>query len=357
MPYATARAETRAVHRFRHEPNLLAISVGRIFTKRSKVMVFDGGYQSTVFGFTGRGSADRRAVSIMSWRRTSRTWPRSAALIDRHGADLALVVLEPNNEQQRNLHGPGDPRSSPCCAEATTQVGALLILESVDDIGHVAARPAAGTRHQAGSDNVRRMSRRRHVVRRVRRARRRDGFPRPSPTGRAAGIPAPTTTTCSPMSAGLVGLTKFCTYRFGSGCAECARRCVQEQLNALCPCATMHRCSFRGFQLDAGGAAHPRCSCAAQADAAKGDAKLKELFSSTCWRKACGSLGAACFRAVPYRSAMPSSTGLAAAVGGVSFMAPVVVGGSLRLNHGCTRMNTDMLICVHPCHPWFRIQK
>src|ERR1700743_2441307 len=38
------------------EANLLAISVGRIFTKRSKVMVFDGGYHGAVFGFAGGGS-------------------------------------------------------------------------------------------------------------------------------------------------------------------------------------------------------------------------------------------------------------------------------------------------------------
>ena len=38
------------------EANLLAISVGRIFTKRAKVMVFDGGYHGAVFGFAAGGS-------------------------------------------------------------------------------------------------------------------------------------------------------------------------------------------------------------------------------------------------------------------------------------------------------------
>ena len=38
------------------EANLLAISLGRIFTKRSKVLVFDGGYHGAVFGFSGGGS-------------------------------------------------------------------------------------------------------------------------------------------------------------------------------------------------------------------------------------------------------------------------------------------------------------
>ena len=38
------------------EANLLAISVGRIFTKRPKVMVFNGGYHGAVFGFAGGGS-------------------------------------------------------------------------------------------------------------------------------------------------------------------------------------------------------------------------------------------------------------------------------------------------------------
>ena len=38
------------------EANLLAISLGRIFTRRPKVMVFDGGYHGAVFGFAGGGS-------------------------------------------------------------------------------------------------------------------------------------------------------------------------------------------------------------------------------------------------------------------------------------------------------------
>ena len=38
------------------EANLLAISLGRIFTRRTKVMVFNGGYHGAVFGFAGGGS-------------------------------------------------------------------------------------------------------------------------------------------------------------------------------------------------------------------------------------------------------------------------------------------------------------
>ena len=38
------------------EANLLAISLARIFTRRPKVMVFDGGYHGAVFGFAGGGS-------------------------------------------------------------------------------------------------------------------------------------------------------------------------------------------------------------------------------------------------------------------------------------------------------------
>ena len=38
------------------EANLLAITLARVFTKRPKVMVFDGGYHGAVFTFAGGGS-------------------------------------------------------------------------------------------------------------------------------------------------------------------------------------------------------------------------------------------------------------------------------------------------------------
>ena len=38
------------------EANLLAMSLARIFTRRKKVLVFDGGYHGAVFGFAGGGS-------------------------------------------------------------------------------------------------------------------------------------------------------------------------------------------------------------------------------------------------------------------------------------------------------------
>ena len=38
------------------EANLLAMSLGRIFTRRKKVLVFNGGYHGAVFGFAGGGS-------------------------------------------------------------------------------------------------------------------------------------------------------------------------------------------------------------------------------------------------------------------------------------------------------------
>ena len=38
------------------EANLLAISLARVFTRRQKVLVFDGAYHGAVFGFAGGGS-------------------------------------------------------------------------------------------------------------------------------------------------------------------------------------------------------------------------------------------------------------------------------------------------------------
>ena len=49
------------------EANLLAISVGRIFTKRPNVMVFDGGYHGAVFGFAGGGSPINAPFETRKW--------------------------------------------------------------------------------------------------------------------------------------------------------------------------------------------------------------------------------------------------------------------------------------------------
>ncbi len=106
------------------EANLLAISLGRIFTRRKQVLVFDGGYHGAVFGFAGGGSPINAPFEyvVAPYNDIERT----RALITE---DLALVILEP-------MIGSGG-----CIAasveflamlrQETTRVGALLILDEV----------------------------------------------------------------------------------------------------------------------------------------------------------------------------------------------------------------------------------
>src|ERR1700722_16352555 len=72
------------------EANLLAISLGRIFTRRKKVLVFDGGYHGAVFGFAGGGSPINVPFDyvLAPYNDIERTRP----LITE---DIALVILEP----------------------------------------------------------------------------------------------------------------------------------------------------------------------------------------------------------------------------------------------------------------------
>ncbi len=109
------------------EANLLAISVGRIYTRRPKVMVFNGGYHGAVFGFAGGGSPINAPFDYLLAPYNDLAGTR--ALIDQHATELALVILEPM------MGGGGCIAASPefltMLREATTKVGALLILDEV----------------------------------------------------------------------------------------------------------------------------------------------------------------------------------------------------------------------------------
>ena len=109
------------------EANLLAISLGRIFTRRGKVMVFNGGYHGAVFGFAGGGSPINVPFDYVLARYNDVAGTQ--ALIAEHGDDLALVILEP-------MIGSGGciPASADFLVmlrQETTRVGALLVLDEV----------------------------------------------------------------------------------------------------------------------------------------------------------------------------------------------------------------------------------
>ena len=90
-------------------------------------MVFDGGYHGAVFGFAGGGSPINAPFDYVLAPYNDMAATR--ALIERHAADLALVILEPM------MGGGGciaaEPAFLAMLREATTKVGALLILDEV----------------------------------------------------------------------------------------------------------------------------------------------------------------------------------------------------------------------------------
>jgi glutamate-1-semialdehyde 2,1-aminomutase len=109
------------------EANLLAISLARIFTRRPKVMVFDGGYHGAVFGFAGGGSPINVPFDYVVAPYNDTETARS--LIGRHANDLAVVILEP-------MIGSGgciaaEPAFLSMLREETSRIGALLILDEV----------------------------------------------------------------------------------------------------------------------------------------------------------------------------------------------------------------------------------
>jgi len=106
------------------EANLLAISLGRIFTRRRKVLVFNGSYHGAVFGFAAGGSPINVPFEYIVAPYNDIEQTRTL-ITD----ELALVILEP-------MIGSGGciPASAEFLAmlrQETTRVGALLILDEV----------------------------------------------------------------------------------------------------------------------------------------------------------------------------------------------------------------------------------
>jgi glutamate-1-semialdehyde 2,1-aminomutase len=109
------------------EANLLAISLGRIFTRRRKVLVFNGGYHGAVFGFAGGGSPINAPFDyvLAPYNDVAGT----QALIAAHADDLALVILEPMMGSGGCIAATADFLHM--LRQETTRVGALLILDEV----------------------------------------------------------------------------------------------------------------------------------------------------------------------------------------------------------------------------------
>jgi glutamate-1-semialdehyde 2,1-aminomutase len=106
------------------EANVLAISLGRIFTRRSKVLAFNGAYHGAVFGFAGGGSPINLPFEtvLAPYNDVERT---RALITD----DLALVILEPMIGSGGCI--PARPDFLAMLREETARVGALLVFDEV----------------------------------------------------------------------------------------------------------------------------------------------------------------------------------------------------------------------------------
>jgi glutamate-1-semialdehyde 2,1-aminomutase len=109
------------------EANLLAISTACAHTGRPSVLAFSGGYHGSVFTFSGSGSPLNAPFDFIlaPYNDTEAT----LALINAHADKLAAVILEPMMGGGGCI--PATPSFLHALREATTKIGALLILDEV----------------------------------------------------------------------------------------------------------------------------------------------------------------------------------------------------------------------------------
>ena len=252
------------------EANLLAISVARIFTKRSKVMVFDGGYHGAVFGFAGGGSPINAPFEYVVASYNDMETTRS--LIATNATDLAVVILEPMYGSGGCI--PATPEFLAMLREETSRIGALLILDEVmtsrlSPGGLQAVRgikPDLTTfwKYIGGGMSFGAFGGRGDIM---------DLFDprRPDALPHAGTFNNNVLT----MNAGLAGLTEIYTPEAAKA-LNARGDALRERLNALCRAADA-RLQFTGIGSML--AVHTtRDPIRTPADAAKSDAKLKELF-------------------------------------------------------------------------------
>jgi glutamate-1-semialdehyde 2,1-aminomutase len=109
------------------EANLLAIATAVAQTGRASVMAFSGGYHGSVFTFSGAGSKLNAPYNfILAPYNDIET---TLALINTHADSLAAVILEPMMGGGGCI--PAEADFLHALRRATTQIGALLILDEV----------------------------------------------------------------------------------------------------------------------------------------------------------------------------------------------------------------------------------
>jgi glutamate-1-semialdehyde 2,1-aminomutase len=247
------------------EANLMAVSLGRIFTRRKTVMVFGGGYHGSLFGFAGGGSPMNVPFEtiVATYNDIETTRPLITAA-------TALVLVEPMIGSGGCI--PATPAFLEMLREETTRAGALLIFDEVMTSrlapgglqSVLGVRPDLTTlgKYLGGGLSFGAFGGRGEIMDRFD-PRRRDALPH-------AGTFNNNVLT---MAAGLAGLTDV--YTPEAAIALNARGdALRARLNALCGDAPLQ---FTGIgSMLAVHATRGPVTC--PADAAKADRKLEELF-------------------------------------------------------------------------------
>ncbi|HET6235038.1 MAG TPA: aminotransferase class III-fold pyridoxal phosphate-dependent enzyme [Acetobacteraceae bacterium] len=252
------------------EANLMAISLARVYAKRPKVMVMEGGYHGAVFTFSGGGSPINAPFDFVL--APYNDIAGTEALIEKHASALAAVILEPM------MGGGGCIQAEPAYLRAlraaTERVGALLIFDEVmtsrlapgglQSVHGVKPDLTTFGKYIGGGMSFGAFGGDADII---------DMFdPRREKALPHAGTFNNNVLT---MSAGLAGLTEVYTPA-AAAALNTRGDAVRERLNALCRAADAPmQFTGRGSML----AVHMmRGPVRSAADAAKGDAKLKELF-------------------------------------------------------------------------------
>lgn len=109
------------------EGNLMAISLARAFTRRSKVLVFTGGYHGGVLYFRKGGSPVNAPFPFLLARYNDIDSVRTLA--EAHAADLACIIAEPMFGSTGCV--PATPEFLAGLRGIADETGALLILDEV----------------------------------------------------------------------------------------------------------------------------------------------------------------------------------------------------------------------------------
>ncbi len=109
------------------EANLMAITAARAFTRRTHVLVFEGGYHGGVLLFTSAGDAVNAPYPFI--RAPYNDVDGTLAIIEAHADRLAAVLLEPMMGTAGAL--PAEREFLEALREATARLGIVLVFDEV----------------------------------------------------------------------------------------------------------------------------------------------------------------------------------------------------------------------------------